>query len=417
MPINDRRSDAASSGVERVDEVTELRRRIDRRARAPDPFGQPGIRSHDVDLVGAIVGADQPDDLIIRRIRCGLGRVTNCDGRRPNRRRTLEDHGHNMGVRRSPPVELFDQPSSGALTVLPPAIRPSPDHVHRVHDPPHHTDGTDAHRWQYEGVNLQVRNNVRLAGVEDGPTIMLAHGFGCDQHLWRLIEERLAASFRLILFDHVGCGASDPSAWDPKRYATLQGYADDILGIVRELDVREVVFVGHSVAAMMGVLAVSTDPSRFSRLVLLTPSPCYLDSGDYRGGFSRTDIDELLDSLERNYLGWSRSMAPVIMGTPDRPELSDELTDSFCRTDPACARVFARTTFLSDNRADLARVSVPTLVIECAHDTLAPRAVGAYVQQRIDGSELVTLDAVGHCPQLSAPDITAQAIAAFAGAT
>jgi sigma-B regulation protein RsbQ len=221
----------------------------------------------------------------------------------------------------------------------------------------------------------------------------------------------------LVLFDHAGCGASDPSAWDPKRYQSLQGYAADILGIVHELDMRDVTFVGHSVAAMMGVLAVGTDPSRFARLVLLTPSPCYLDQGDYRGGFSRSDIDELLDSLESNYLGWSRSMAPMIMGTPDRPELADELTDSFCRTDPACARVFARTTFLSDNRADLARVSVPTLVIECAQDTLAPREVGAYVQQRIEGSELVTLDAVGHCPQLSAPDSTAEAIAVFAGAT
>ena len=229
---------------------------------------------------------------------------------------------------------------------------------------------------------MRARNNVRFAGVEDGPTIMLAHGFGCDQHLWRLVEARLASSFRVVLFDHVGSGASDPSAWDPKRYESLQGYADDILGIVHDLDLHDVTFVGHSVAAMMGVLAVATDPSRFARLVLLTPSPCYLDQGDYRGGFSRNDIDELLDSLESNYLGWSRSMAPVIMGTPDRPELGDELTDSFCRTDPACARVFARTTFLSDNRADLARVSLPTLVIECAHDTLAPREVGAYVQQQ-----------------------------------
>ena len=264
---------------------------------------------------------------------------------------------------------------------------------------------------------MRARNNVRIAGVDGGPTIMLAHGFGCDQHLWRLVEARLASSFRLVLFHHVGSGASDPSAWDPRRYESLQGYADDILGIVNELDLRDVTFVGHSVAAMMGVLAVSTDPSRFARLVLLTPSPCYLDQGDYRGGFSRTDIDELLDSLESNYLGWSRSMAPVIMGTPDRPELGEELTDSFCRTDPACARVFARTTFLSDNRDDLAQVSLPTLVIECAQDTLAPREVGAYVQRRIDGSKLVTLDAVGHCPQLSAPDTTAHAIAAFAGAT
>jgi sigma-B regulation protein RsbQ len=329
----------------------------------------------------------------------------------------LENHRHDMGVCRCPALELLDQPDSGALAIFPPAIWPGPDDIHRVDNPPHNADRTDVCGWHYEGVNVRARNNVRIAGVEDGPTIMLAHGFGCDQHLWRLVEARLAPSFRLVLFDHVGSGASDPSAWDPRRYESLQGYADDILGIVDELDERDVTFVGHSVAAMMGVLAVSTDPSRFARLVLLTPSPCYLDHGDYRGGFSRADIDELLDSLESNYLGWSRSMAPVIMGTPDRPELGDELTDSFCRTDPACARVFARTTFLSDNRADLARVWLPTLVIECAQDTLAPREVGAYVQQRIDGSELVTLDAVGHCPQISAPDITAEAIAAFAGAT
>ncbi len=329
----------------------------------------------------------------------------------------LEDHRHEFAGRRRPALELFDQPDSGASAVLPPAIWSSPDDIHGVDDPPHSADGTEGPRWQYECVSLQARNNVRITGVEGGPTIMLAHGFGCDQRLWRLVEARLASSFRLILFDHVGCGASDPSAWNPKRYESLQGYADDILGIVKELDERDVTFVGHSVAAMMGVLAVSADPSRFARLVLLTPSPRYIDDSGYRGGFSRTDIDELLESLDSNYLGWSRSMAPVIMGTPDRPELSEELTDSFCRTDPACARVFARTTFLSDNRADLARVSVPTLVIECAHDTLAPREVGAYVQQRIEGSELVTLDAVGHCPQLSAPDITAQAIAAFAGAS
>lgn len=165
---------------------------------------------------------------------------------------------------------------------------------------------------------------------------------------------------------------------------------------------------------MMGVLAVATDPSRFAQLILLTPSPCYLDDGEYTGGFSRADVDELLESMETNYLGWSRAMAPTIMGTPDRPELEAELTDSFCRNDPAKARVFARTTFLSDNRADLARVSVPTLVIDCAHDTLAPRAVGAYTQRHIAGSRLVTLDATGHCPQLSAPNHTAAAIAAFA---
>jgi sigma-B regulation protein RsbQ len=246
---------------------------------------------------------------------------------------------------------------------------------------------------------------------------MLAHGFGCDQSLWSRLAARLAPSFRLVLFDHVGCGASDPSAWDAQRYSSLDAYADDILDIVRELELHDVVLVGHSVAAIIGVLAVAADPSRFSKLVLVTPSPCYLDDGEYRGGFSRRDIDELLDSLDSNYLGWSRSMAPVVMGTPDRPELAEELADTFCRTDPATARVFARTTFLSDNRADLTRVSLPTLVIECAQDALAPRGVGAYVHEHIDGSELITLDTTGHCPQVSAPEATAAAIAAFAGAT
>jgi len=242
---------------------------------------------------------------------------------------------------------------------------------------------------------------------------MLSHGFGCDQNLWRLVVPALAERHRVLLFDHVGAGRSDPSAWDPDRYADLRGYADDVLDLCRELDLRDVVFVGHSVSAMIGVLAVTAEPDRFAKLVLLTPSPCYLDDGDYHGGFSRADIDELLASLESNYLGWSATMAPVIMGNPDRPELGEELTNSFCRADPAVARVFARTTFLSDNRADLAKVTVPTLVVECAEDVIAPRAVGAFVHEQVPGSRLVTLDAVGHCPQLSDPGPTAEAIAAF----
>lgn len=265
-------------------------------------------------------------------------------------------------------------------------------------------------------MNVRSRNNVTFAGRDTGPTVMLAHGFGCDQNLWRLTVSRLQDDFRIVLFDHVGSGRSDPAAWDELRYSDLQTYADDILDIVSELDLRDVVYVGHSVAAMMGVLAVASDPSRFAKLILLTPSPCYLDDDGYVGGFSRADVDELLESMETNYLGWSRTMAPTIMGTPDRPELEAELTDSFCRNDPAKARVFARTTFLSDNRADLARVSVPTLIIECTHDTLAPRTVGAYTHRQIAGSQLVTIEATGHCPQLSAPDDTAAAIAAFAAA-
>jgi sigma-B regulation protein RsbQ len=266
-------------------------------------------------------------------------------------------------------------------------------------------------------VDVRTRNNVNIVGNLDAPTILLAHGFGCDQKLWRLVVSELGSSFRIVLFDHVGSGAADPAAWDAQRYGSLQGYADDILEILSELDLRDVTLVGHSVASMMGVLAVATDPSRIAKLVLLTPSPRYVDDGDYRGGFSRSDIDELLESLESNYLGWSRTMAPVIMGTPENPELAEEVGDTFCRTDPACALVFARTTFLGDNRADLQRVSIPTLVVECAHDAIAPREVRAYVHRQIPGSELVTLNTTGHCPHLSAPKPTAQAIADFAGPT
>jgi sigma-B regulation protein RsbQ len=263
-------------------------------------------------------------------------------------------------------------------------------------------------------VDALAKNNVKIVGNVQGPTIMLAHGFGCDQNLWRLVTARLTPEFRVVLFDHVGSGQSDPAAWEPGRYANLQSYADDILDIVRHLDLRDVVFVGHSVAAMMGVLAVAADPSRFAKLVLVTPSPRFINDGEYFGGFSRADIDELLTSLERNYLGWSRSIAPTIVGADQPAELQEELADTFCRTDPACAQVFARTTFLSDNRPDLARVHTPTLIIECAHDALAPREVGAFVHAQITGSTLLTLDATGHCPQLSVPDATADAIADFA---
>ena len=208
-------------------------------------------------------------------------------------------------------------------------------------------------------------------------------------------------------------GARTSRPGRPERYGTLDGYADDVLTLCRELDLRDVVLVGHSVSAMIAVLAANREPDRFAKLVLLTPSPCYIDDDGYRGGFSREDIDELLEALESNYLGWSAAMAPVIMGNPDRPELGEELTNSFCRTDPAIARVFARATFLSDNRADLAKVSMPTLILQCSNDAIAPPEVGQFTHDQIAGSHLVTLDATGHCPQLSAPEATAAAITAF----
>jgi sigma-B regulation protein RsbQ len=257
------------------------------------------------------------------------------------------------------------------------------------------------------------RNNVKVSGRQDGPPMLFAHGFGCDQNMWRFVAPAFEATHRVVLFDHVGAGGSDPAAFDRARYDTLRGYAEDVLEICRALDLQRVVFVGHSVSAMIGVLATIEEPERFEALVLVGPSPRYIDEPGYVGGFNRQDIDGLLESLESNYLGWSAAMAPVIMGNPQRPELGTELTNSFCRTNPEIAAHFARVTFLSDNRADLHRVATRTLVLQCSDDVIAPRSVGEYVHRLIPGSRLVQMKATGHCPNLSAPEETIAAIKTF----
>jgi sigma-B regulation protein RsbQ len=257
------------------------------------------------------------------------------------------------------------------------------------------------------------RNHVVEHGRPDGQPIVFAHGFGCDQTMWRYVWPAFADDHRIVLFDHVGAGGSDASAFDTGRHGSLQGYADDMLEICRELELDDVIFVGHSVSSMIGVLAAAAEPDRFARLVLVGPSPRYIDDGDYVGGFSREDIEGLLESMDSNYLGWSSTMAPVIMGNEDRPELGDELTNSFCRADPDIARHFARVTFLSDNRADLARVRTPSLVVQCSQDAIAPEAVGAYVHRELPDSRFVLIEATGHCPNLSAPAETVAAIRTF----
>jgi sigma-B regulation protein RsbQ len=256
------------------------------------------------------------------------------------------------------------------------------------------------------------RNNVRVTG-EGQPPMLFAHGFGCDQNMWRLVAPAFEGAHQVVLFDHVGAGQSDASAYDRKKYATLDGYATDVLEICRELELSDVIFVGHSVSAMIGVLAARREPDRFKALVLVGPSPRYVDDGDYVGGFSRQDIEGLLNSLDSNYLGWSSSMAPVIMGNAERPELGQELTNSFCRTDPEIASHFARVTFFSDNRQDLAFVRAPSLILQCSEDVIAPHAVGEYLHRHLPGSELVVMAATGHCPNLSAPDETVGAMKRF----
>jgi sigma-B regulation protein RsbQ len=262
-------------------------------------------------------------------------------------------------------------------------------------------------------VSVIERNRVQVRGVPSGRPMLFAHGFGCDQTMWRFVAPDFEVDHRVVLFDHVGSGSSDLSAYDFDKYASLRGYADDVVEICRELELSDVVFVGHSVSAMIGVLAHQAAPELFGALVLVGPSPRYVDDGDYVGGFSRNDIVGLLDALDANHLGWSRQMAPVIMGNPGRPELSEELTNSFCRTDPQIARQFARVTFLSDNRADLDAVAVPTLVLQCSADVIAPDVVGRYVHARIPDSVFTQLKATGHVPQLSAPEETTAAIRSF----
>ena len=255
-----------------------------------------------------------------------------------------------------------------------------------------------------------ARNNVRVFGRGRQP-MLFAHGFGCDQNMWRFITPAFEDEYRIVLFDYVGHGRSDRSAYDAARYSSLEGFARDILDIVHELDLRDVVLVGHSVSSMIGVLAANAEPDRFARLVMVSPSPRFInDPPDYIGGFERPDIENLLDMMDKNYVRWAGSLAPVVTGNEDRPELAAELNDSFCSTDPVVARQFADVTFMADNRVDLTRVSVPSVVLQVADDALAPRSVGEFVARTTPGSTYMELAATGHCPHLSHPKETIAAM-------
>ena len=263
------------------------------------------------------------------------------------------------------------------------------------------------------GVDPTERHAARVTGLVDGQPIVFAHGFGCDSNMWRYVAPAYERDFRVVTFDHVGHGRSRTDDYTPERYSSLEGYASDVIELCEFLGLDNVIFVGHSVSAMIGALAVTRRPELFDRLVMVGPSPRYIDDDGYVGGFAAADIEEMLDSLDSNYLGWSATMAPVIVGNSDRPELGHELSASFCRTDPAVAKQFARVTFLSDNRDDLAAVSVPTLVLQCRSDVIAPISVGEFVRDQLPDAEFRLLDATGHCPNLSAPDAVIAAIDEF----
>jgi sigma-B regulation protein RsbQ len=254
-------------------------------------------------------------------------------------------------------------------------------------------------------MNVLDRNNVKVFGKGSQP-MLFAHGFGCDQNMWRFITKEFEDDFRIVLFDYVGSGNSDLSAYDAARYSTLEGYARDVLDVIHALDLRDIIFVGHSVSSMIGVLAANEEPDRFEKLILIGPSPRYLNDQSYVGGFERKDIEGLFDMMDRNFIGWANFLAPAIMKNPDRPELGVELTESFCSTDPEIARRFAEATFLADNRADLARVTVPSLILQCSDDMVAPESVGRYLNSELAKSTLRVMKATGHCPHMSHPEET-----------
>ena len=255
------------------------------------------------------------------------------------------------------------------------------------------------------------RNNVRIFGQGTQPMVF-AHGFGCDQNMWRMVTPAFERDYRIVLFDYVGSGKSDVTAWDRDRYTSLTGYASDVIDIVESLDLHDVIFVGHSVSSMIGVLAANRAPDRFAHVIMVGPSPRYINDADegYTGGFERQDIEGLLDMMDKNYVGWANFLAPAIMKNPDRPELGVELTDSFCSTDPIIARRFAEATFFADNRADLSQLGVPSLILQCSDDMIAPTAVGEYVHRVTPLSKLRVLTATGHCPHMSHPEETIAAI-------
>lgn len=262
--------------------------------------------------------------------------------------------------------------------------------------------------------DILERNNVTIQGSGEQP-ILFAHGYGCDQNMWRFVYPAFMDNYKVILFDHVGAGNSDESYYNKEKYSSLQGYANDILEICQTLDLENIILVGHSVSSMIALVAANKEPFRFANIIMIGPSPCYINKNGYMGGFNQEDIDELLDTLDSNYLGWASNMAPVIMGNPDSPQLGEELTNSFCRTNPEIAKHFAKVTFLSDNRDDLEELKVPTLIIQCTEDAIAPMGVAEYVNNKISNSKLQIIDATGHCPNLSAPEETIKAIKQYLG--
>ena len=261
------------------------------------------------------------------------------------------------------------------------------------------------------------RNNVQLGGITDGPPMVFVHGFGCDQSMWREVVPAFAQSRRTVTYDLTGMGGSDLSAYDPRRHADLQTHADELMEILEELSLEEVCLVGHSIGATIALLAANRAPGRTSRLVMVSPSPAFVEDAEagYHGGFGKEEIEGLVALLEENHLGWSMQMAPTITGRPADAPSTVELTQSFCRTDPQIASHFGRVTFFADRRADFEKAACPTLILHCDKDALVPAAVADWMRDRVPGATVEVLDATGHCPHMTVPSAVVEAISAHLG--
>ena len=263
-------------------------------------------------------------------------------------------------------------------------------------------------------MNVLKRNNVTVLG-EGEKALLFAHGFGCDQNAWKYIKNAFASDYKLILFDYVGAGNSDLAYYDQEKYASLYGYVNDLLEICDTLALKNYIFIGHSVSCMIGALASIKRPDLFEKLIMIGPSPRYINNEEYNGGFDQDTIDSLMEVMEEDYISWARSLAPQIMNTDNGDQLADELTDSFCSIDPEIAKQFAKVTFLADNRKDLPLIPVPSLTIQCSDDMIAPMAVGQYINKHTLNNALVVIEAHGHCPHMSHPAETIAAIKLFIG--
>jgi sigma-B regulation protein RsbQ len=280
---------------------------------------------------------------------------------------------------------------------------------HKVFLPQHKPFNIHPQKQKKMKEQIQKKFNIKISGK--GNRVMLfAHGFGCDQNMWRYVTPAFEEEYKIVVFDYIGHGKSDLSAYNPEKYSSLSGYADDILAIAEGLELKDIIFVGHSVSSVIGLIAAVKKPELFSHMIMVGPSPRYLNDTNYVGGFEKKDILDLLDTMEKNYIGWANFLAPAVMKNPESPALAEELKESFCSTDPVVARQFAEVTFLSDNRNDLSKLKVPSLILQCSDDLIAPTEVGKYMHDKIAGSTLHHLKATGHCPHMSAPEETIEAI-------